>query len=624
MAVCAILMLATLAVYAQTFRHGYVSYDDDQYFYENPMVRAGLSAKSMAWAFTTFYFANWHPLTWLSYLVDYQWFGLNAGAQHAVNVAFHFGTAILLYLTLQRMTGCSWRSAVVAGIFTLHPLHVESVAWISERKDVLCAFFEMLSLLLYARYVKVRGWWKWWNYAAMILAFTLSLLAKPMAVTFPFVLLLLDYWPLRRLESGSGLRSLGSLIFEKSPLFAMSAITSWLTFLAQRKGGAVESIANIPFAMRGANAAVGYVRYIGKAFWPADLAVLYPFERPFAIVVLGAALIVVGITVIATRQVGRRPYLLVGWLWFLGMLVPVIGLVQVGLQSIADRYTYVPLIGLSIAVVWAVAEVLPSSARTVTAAVAILVLFAFGAAAFVQAGYWKDSETLYTHTLAVTAGNSTIQNNLGAVFQHQGRIAEAADYFRQAIASDPGNAAEAHYNLGLILASEGNRRQAIEEYRQALAIRRDYVDAHVNLGHELLATGQLDEAVAELRHTLQLKADSATGHADLGMAFAKRDDFSGAVPHLQEALRLEPANAEWGNNLCFALERLNRLDEAITACTAALKLRPDFLNTRVLLGKALAAKGQTAEANSEFLRVLTTDPNHAGARAAKAALEHRK
>ncbi|MGP8244023.1 MAG: tetratricopeptide repeat protein [Bryobacteraceae bacterium] len=621
-AVCLLLALATVAVYAQTFRYGYVYYDDDRYVYENPMILAGLSAKGIAWAFTTFYFANWHPLTWLSYLADYQFFGLNAGAEHAVNVAFHAAAAVLLFLALLRMTRRKWRCALVAAIFALHPLHVESVAWIAERKDVLSTFFQMLTLLLYARYVERP---KPAGYAGVALAYALSLLAKPMAVTLPFVLLLLDLWPLGRIDLASVGRSLKRPIWEKMPLFAMSAAASVLTFLAQRSGGAMVSIAALPFTERLANAVVSYLRYAGKAFWPVNLAVLYPFQNPSPEAVAMAVVVLIAVTLWAAVEVRPRPYLLVGWLWYVGMLVPVVGLVQVGVQSMADRYTYVPLVGLSMAVVWALGDAVERRPylRQAAAAVAVLAVAALAAVAYRQAGYWESSETLFRHTLAVTRRNTIMEGNLGLVLQHEGRRDEAAALFRQTLAYDPDNAG-AQTNLGAILADEGKPAEAIALYRGALAADPTYVNAHINLAHELVRVGQFDSAYTEATEALRLKPDSAPAQEDIGVLLAARGKFEEARLHLEESVRLAPGNAEAQSDLCFVLWHVARLNEAAAACNAALRLKPDYLDAQFNLGNVLAAQGLTTAAAAEFSRVLAANPNHAAARAALDELQRRR
>jgi len=613
---CLLIGSAILAVYSQTFDYGFVSLDDDSYVYDNPMIRTGLS-HGLIWAFTTFHSSNWHPLTWISFMADWDLFGLNASAEHAVNVFFHLGAAVLLFLALVSMTRQNWRSAFVAGIFALHPMHVESVAWIAERKDVLSAFFLMLTLLFYARYVRNPNPRR---YVAMVLAFALSLLAKPMAVTLPFVLVLLDLWPLRRFEFRSGQLSLKRLLWEKAPLFAMSIASSVVTYLAQ--GTSVMPLARLPVSERVENAVFAYSSYIGKAFWPAGLAVLYPIHKPAALGVFAAALTLSGVTVSAVLGCRRRPYVLVGWLWFLGVLVPVIGLVQVGVQSMADRYSYIPFVGLSIVLVWTIGDIchgrliLERTAITV----GILALVVLAAEAYQQAKYWKTSTSLYQHALAVTYGNSRIQSNLGVIFESEGREEEAVSLFRQAIETAPDYAAALN-NLGAILARRGKLDEAIGLHRRAVAADPTNAAAHDNLGNELAQSGQLDEGVAQLSQALRLDPDSARAEAEIGAVLGLKGNLEEASQHLQQAVRLEPNNIEAERNLCVCFAALNHPDQAIIACNATLKIRPDLVDIRFLLGSSLAAKGQAAAAKIEFSRVLAANPNHTGARTALARLQ---
>ena len=552
--ICVLLALAILAIYAQTATYGYVAYDDDQYVYKNPWVQAGLTAYNIGWAFTTFFYSNWHPLTWISYMLDFSLFGSNPGAQHLVNVALHLASTLLLFFALTRMTRQPWRCAVVAAIFAVHPLHVESVAWISERKDVLSTFFEMLTLLLYVRYTAKPGTR---SYLAVAAAFALSLLAKPMAVTFPFVLLLLDYWPLRRLDWPLKASALRPLFMEKVPLLAMAAVASVLTFLAQRGYGAVVSLNRFPLPARAANAAIAYVSYMVKTVWPADLAVLYPARGPEFGSAVTALLILAALTWAALRWVKPRPYLAVGWFWYLGMLVPVIGLVQVGTQAMADRYTYVPMVGLSIAIVWTVAGLVEHrpALRIAAAAATILALVVLAVASYRQATYWKSSRTLFEHTLAVTTDNSIIQNN-----------------------------------LGVIMAGEGNTVEAIKLYRKALATAPEYAEAHANLGHQLLNSGQLDQAQSSLIKALDLSPNSPLAQADMGLLLAARGEFEGARRHLERSLTLAPGDADNESNLCFVFTHLGRPDEAIAHCNTALRINPGLANAQFNLSNALAAK----------------------------------
>ena len=552
--ICLTLALVTIAVYAQTATHGYVAYDDDQYVYSNPRVKAGLTASNVAWAFTTFFYANWHPLTWISYMLDSSLFGPSPGAQHLVNLALHLASTLLLFLALLRMTRQPWRCAIVAAIFALHPLHVESVAWISERKDVLSTFFEMITLLLYVRYTAKPDTRK---YVAFAAAFGLSLLAKPMAVTFPFVLLLLDYWPLRRLDWPLKAAAVWRLFLEKAPLLLMATVTAVLTFMAQQSYGAMASLARLPFPARAANALVAYVAYIWKAIWPTDLAVLYPIREPVAGRAITAFILLSAITVAAWRWVEQRPYLAVGWAWYLGMLVPVIGLVQVGAQTMADRYTYVPMVGLSIMLVWTAASLLEDrpALRRAAAVGTVSVLALLAGVAYRQVTYWKNSRTLFEHTLAVTRNNYIIQNN-----------------------------------LGVIVAGEGNSAEAVALYRASLATQPDYAEPYANLGHELLKSGQFDQAQSSLRKALDLNPNLVNAQADLGLVLAARGDFEEARRHLERSLALAPGDAENESNLCYVLTHLALADDAIAHCNAALRISPDLGSARFNLENALAAQ----------------------------------
>jgi tetratricopeptide (TPR) repeat protein len=549
-----LLTLATLAIYAQTATHGYVAYDDDQYVYQNHWVKAGLTAANVAWAFITFFYANWHPLTWISYMLEFSLFGENPGAQHLVNAALHLASALLLFFALARMTRQPWRGALVAAIFAVHPLHVESVAWISERKDVLSTFFEMLALLLYVRYVAKPGVK---SYLPVAAAFALSLLAKPMTVTFPFVLMLLDYWPLRRIEWPLRFGPIRRLFAEKTPLLAMAAAASVLTFMAQRGFGAMVSLTREPLPERIANAPVAYVDYMGRTFWPVDLAVLYPARPPAPVAVAIDALILVVLTAVAWRWAKQRPYFAVGWFWYMGMLVPVIGLVQVGVQAMADRYTYVPMVGLSIALIWTIADFVEHRAALRTAAVAgaVLALAALTGAAYRQTAYWKNSRTLFEHTLAVTRDNYIIENN-----------------------------------LGVVLANEGNSAEAVALYRAALATAPDYAAALANLGHEQLKSGQLAEAYANVTKALDLSPDLASAQADLGLLLAAHGDYEDARRHIERSLILAPGDAENESNLCYVLTHLGRPDEAIAHCNTALHISPGMSNAQFNLNNALAAQ----------------------------------
>ena len=545
------LALSTIIVYAQTAHYGFIAYDDDQYVYENAIVKLGVTGTSLVWAATTFFYANWHPLTWLSYLVDVQLFGLNAGAFHVVNLLLHTANVILMFLVLFRMTRRPWRAAVVAAVFALHPLHVESVAWISERKDVLSTFLGIIALLLYLRYVDRPTITR---YLFMSFAFALSLMAKPMWVTFPLLLLLLDFWPLRRMQWWPQWPRDRSLFLEKLPLLLLSLGGSVLTFAAQRSFGAVITVERYPLMGRLGNAAIAYLTYIKQAIWPVNLGVLYPSSPPETGAAIVALLVVVGVTAIVLKFARSKPYLFTGWFWYVGMLVPVIGIVQVGVQSRADRYMYVPLVGLTIAIVWGAADWVEdnSSLRRAALAVTGLVLLAFAIGAWRQVRYWKDSQTLFEHTLAVTERNAIMRNN-----------------------------------LGVVLAGAKDAAGAMNQYQQALRINPEYAEAHANLGHELLRAGQFDAAKLQLQEAIRLKPNFAIALADLGLLDAAGGNYEAAIRHLNESLRLSSDNAEAHSNLCYALQHSGQFNEAVTECREALRLKPDYADAKFNLKNAL-------------------------------------
>ena len=549
-AICAALALATIAVYAQTAHFGFVAYDDDQYVYENPIVKTGVTAVNLIWAATTFFYANWHPLTWVSYLIDVQLFGLNAGPFHLVNLVFHIANGILLFLVLLRMTGRIWRSAIVAALFALHPLHVESVAWISERKDVLSTFFGLGALFFYIRYVERPGVKR---YLPVFLLFALSLMSKPMLVTFPILLLLIDVWPLGRMQWPPQLLKHTRLFIEKLPLLALSIVGSILTFAAQRNFGAVVTVERFPLSSRLGNAAIAYLTYFKQSFWPANLAALYPGSPPDSATVAAALFFLAVVTVIVLYLARSKPYLFTGWFWYLGMLVPVIGIIQVGVQSRADRYMYVPLVGLSVAIVWSVADGVARNPAMKQASVAVagLILLLFGVAAWHQVGYWKDSRTLFEHTLAVTGRNAIMRNNLGVV------LAQAKD-----------------------------TTGAMNQYQQALAINSEYPEAHANLGHELLRAGQFDIARTHLQEAIRLKPNLAIALADIGLLDAAGGNYESAIRNLTESLRFSPDSAEAHSNLCFALQHAGRFHEAVEQCREALRLRPGYADAEFNLKNA--------------------------------------
>src|ERR1039458_9752842 len=625
--ICWLLALATLAVFLPVAGQGFVNYDDSDYVTENAHVQSGLKWENVIWAFTTGHASNWHPLTWLSHMLDCQLFGLKAGPQHLVSVGFHIANTLLLFLLLRRMTSALWRSGLVAALFALHPLHVESVAWASERKDVLSAFFFLLTIWAYVRYVEVQspksnvqsqGTRNTLHaprctlhaarfYLLSLSFFALGLMSKPMLVTMPFVLLLIDYWPLRR--SGATRRESQPLaglllLLEKVPFFVLSVASSVITFLVQRKGGAVSTA--LTFGERIANALVSYVRYIGKTFWPKNLSILYPHPGhwpAWQVMVSAGLLLVVSAAVVLMAQ--RRPYLVVGWLWFCGTLIPVIGLIQVGIQSMADRYTYVPLIGLFIMLAWGIDELMPArpwrcSALAIGAA---LLLTACGFLTERQIRFWRDSEALFGHAVKVTRDNYLAYNNLGYYLNNQGRTAEAMENYRQALKINSAYD-DALNNLGYALAGQKKYAEAIPLYEAALRVRPRHAEVHNNLGNALSETGKIDEAIQHYLIALQEKPDHADAHNNLGIALAMKGRLDEAITHFHEAIRCKPNYASAHSNLGNALAVQHKLDEAIKEYQESLRLKPDDAQAHNNLGNALAEQGKVEAANEHYGQAL--------------------
>ena len=499
-AVCLLLVVLTVIVYGRVRYYEFINYDDILYVTENRQVQGGLTVSGIVWAFTTFHASNWHPLTWVSHMVDVELFGLHPGGAHVVNLLFHLADTVLLFLVFVRMTGALWKSAFVAALFAVHPLHVESVAWIAERKDVLSAFFWMLVLWFYVSYVRKPSTS---GYLAVVGLFVLGLMSKPMLVTLPFVLLLLDFWPLGRMKAkGAAV----PLVREKIPLFVLSAVSCGVTLFAQKK--AVLSLEAISASVRMANAAVSYAAYIGKTIWPRDLAVFYPHPgMPGFWRVVIAVLVLAGVTLAAARWCRRRPYLIVGWLWYLGTLVPVIGFVQVGSQAMADRYTYVPLVGLFVMIAWGVGEAAERFRLKLPAALAAAsVTVVLMACTLQQVGYWKDSTSLFDRALKVTLHTDVIHNQLAIALEKQGKYGEAERQYEESLRINPGYA-EAHFNMGNLLAGRGRVEKAEKHYRQAVKSKPDYAEAWYNLGVALLCERKYGESVTCFREALRIRPE---------------------------------------------------------------------------------------------------------------------
>lgn len=591
--VCFLLVAATLVVYIQVINHGFVSFDDSVYVTKNRHVKAGLALESVTWAFTTTYVSNWHPLTWISHMFDYELYGLNPGGHHLTNLLFHIANTLLLFFVFRKMTADVWRSGFIAALFALHPLHVESVAWIAERKDVLSTFFWLLTMWCYIGYTQRP---RVSRYLVMLLFFSLGLLAKPMLVTLPFVLLLLDYWPLGRIrfEHTGGVsqkKIVLGLLGEKLPLFVLAEFSSVATFLAQKQGGAVASLEVISLKARIFNALISYVNYMGKMLWPSELAVFYP--HPVTLSwweVAGAGLLLGAIFFLAIKFIKQRPYFIVGWLWYLGTLVPVIGLVQVGSQSMADRYTYIPLVGLFIIIVWGVPELATRRARKklwlpTLATLSIILLMVV---AWKQVRYWQNSITLFEHTLEVTANNYLAHNALGVALGNS-RLDEAKEHYLKALRINP-DYMEAHNNLGIALEMQGLRDEAISHFLEALRIKPNDMKAHYNLGNILLKQGQIDKAVKHYLKVLFIKADFEGAYNNLGNILLKQGRYDIAVEYYLEALRINPDLAETHNNLGVALFRKGDRAGAVNHFREALRINPDDFDARNNLRKVAGIK----------------------------------
>ncbi len=538
-----LLVLGTLAIYYPAMHHGFTLYDDTDYITQNPMVENGLTWAGVKWAFTTIHASNWHPLTWLSHMADCQFFALDAGMHHFVNVLFHTANTALLFLLLLRLTVSLWPSAFVAALFAWHPMHVESVAWVAERKDVLSTFFGLLALLFYVQWARsINGNQKSniANYLIALLCFALALMAKAMVVTLPFILLLLDYWPLNRM------RNFTRMLLEKIPFFALTVASCVITYLAQHRGGAMASLTQVSLHYRLFNIPMAYVEYLLKLFWPVNLALIYPLPEkisPFA--VAAAVTLLVLITAVAWFARKRSPYGLMGWLWFVGTLVPVIGLVQVGGAAMADRYSYFPSIGIFLAVTLGVSDALARFhiPKPVLATLAVLVLGACLALTHRQVSYWRDDVALFSHAVAVTKDNDSAYLNLGYAYEKIGRKDLAMEDYRAAMKIDP-ERIEAHNNLANLLDDTGRTNEALAEYQEALNLNPKYVAAHNNLGTMYVEMGRFDEAMKQYQESAQLDPNEWHAPYLMGKALLKQGRDEEAIPYFKQAVDIDKNNPQ--------------------------------------------------------------------------------
>ncbi len=666
---------AVLWSFLPALDNAFVNYDDPDYVTGNPHVRQGLTWESVAWAFTSCRAANWHPLTWLSHELDWELYAGAAWGHHFTSMLLHAANTILLFIVLCRLTTLPWRSFAVALLFGLHPLRAESVAWISERKDVLSGLFFMLTLWAYARWAaEVRnprsenrkkaeardpknrqvtaqsasdhlnlGSFKTAEpmpsastatrsdashalalsranpsalprstafYALALGFFVLGLMSKPMLVTLPFVLLLLDFWPLAGLGSEKGKWNLRKLIWEKLPFFAAAAAVSMVTVLVQKHGGAI--VESTSFASRLENAVVSYFRYIGKLFYPLDLAFFYPPVKHWPLLLVGLCafgLALISMAVLLRR--GREPWLLVGWFWFVGMLLPVIGLVPAGEQSMADRYSYLPCIGLLCLIVWGATELVRPGRWRVPVFTALLGCLAVSGALLThrQVAFWRNDEALFAHAFDVTKDNYLAHNNLGSARDKQGRFDEAIAQFEKALAIKP-DYAQGHSNLGAVYVEQDRLDEAIAEFERALKIDPGYAGAHNNLGLALEKKGAPQEALKEYARAVELKPDYADARYNLGVALMRSGRLEEAAREFRETVALQPESADAHNNLGFVLQKMGNLDEAIREYQRVILLRPDYARGYFNLGVALYSKGLVDGAIDAFRKALRLKPDY--------------
>ena len=604
--ICAGLAMAITAVYYQLCSYDFVNYDDNDYVYYNSNIQAGITLKSVKWAFTTGHCANWHPLTWLSLMLDWQLFGLNAGGYHLTNLLFHIVNTLLLFIVLKEMTNAVWQSAFVAALFALHPLHVESVAWVSERKDVLSIFFWILTMWAYLRYVNRP---KIGRYLLIVVFLALGLMSKPMLVTMPFILLLLDYWPLGRLITK---RSLLYRLIEKIPLFILIILSSIITFIMQHKSKAVANIAEFPLRFRISNVFISYMQYIIKMIWPVKLAVFYPYPAQtisiFLIVIYAAALFAVTIIILLYSKNHR--YLGTGWFWYLGTLVPVIGIVQVGGQAMADRYTYITLTGLFIIIAWGLPELFRKEAyrKLILWTSSLIVLLSLAVQANVQQRYWKNTITLCEHALKVTDNNYESHFILADKLKEQGRIDEAIWHLSEAVKIAPKDV-QAYVNYGLALSAKGRLADAASVYKKGLQIAGDNMELHNNLGNVLIRTGKSEDAVKEFEKILKIEPGNIVARINLGIALSESGRRDDAVKEYEKVMNIQPQNSVALDNLCTIFLAQGKADEAVREYRKYLQIKPDDPDVLNSLGIILFQQGKTDEAFKCFTDTLRLDPN---------------
>jgi protein O-mannosyl-transferase len=611
--VCIFLAAITWLVFGQTLRHEFINYDDDQYVFANPHVTRGLGLEGIVWAFTQFYSANWHPLTWISHMLDCQFYGLTPAGHHFTNILIHATTAILLFLVLRQMTGALWRSAFVAAVFAIHPLRVESVAWVAERKDLLCGLFFMLTIGAYERYA--RGTWSAVRYALVLVLFSCGLMSKPMLVSLPFVLLLLDYWPLNRLAipaegKGNSLKLARRLILEKLPLLALSLASCVITLFAQKE--AIQPVSKTSLLMRVGNAVISCVDYLFQMLWPSNLAIFYPWEaaRIKATNLLFSAILLLGISAFVFVM-RRRRYFVTGWLWYLVMLGPAIGILQVGSQARADRYTYLPQIGLFLLITWAVADLCIRwrRRRLFLGTLSAIILVGLTLSARIQASAWKDSEAIWRQALSRTTDNVIAELNLGQALFKLGRTVEAIGHFERVLQIEP-NEAMAHGSLGAALLKMGQTSMALAHLQKSLEIEPKQASVHSSLGVALLETGQAEESLAHLQAALKIDPENGEAHYNLGNTFLQMRRAKEALADYERALQINPDDTEALNNMAWVLATWpDALTRDGNKAVAAAERANTLTNGRspiisATLAAAYAEAGRFADAITNAQRAL--------------------
>jgi tetratricopeptide (TPR) repeat protein len=651
--ICATLAIITIITFWQLKDCGFINYDDSMYVYENAYVQSGLNWDNVKQAFSSELAklsGHWHPVTWLSWMIDYQFFGLNATAYHLVNLFFHVVNTLLLFLLLLRMTKNIWPCAFVAALFAIHPLHVESVAWIAERKDVLSTFFWMLTLGAYSYYVENPGFRR---YFFVLLFFVLGLMAKPMLITLPFVLLLLDYWPLRRFGEinprqkvqTEALKTVTSdqqkkkskkkntvkeileakktdhpeykwsliypLLWEKIPLFVLALLSSIVTYFAAQSAGAVHS-ESIPLFIRIGNAFISYIAYIGKMIWPSNLVVFYPYAKlmiPWQ--VLGSILLLIAITLVVIWRVKKFPYLAVGWLWYIGTLVPVIGIVQAGSQAMADRYTYIPLIGLFIMLAWGVPELLKKwkYGKEMLFAASALSIVCLSVISWKQVGYWQNNFTLYDHALVVNDNSWLAYDNRGVAYYSQGRYKQAIEDFNRAIEIKPRHE-KTYNNRGNAYQTLGGYRQAIDDFNKAIEVKPDFPEAYNNRGNAYLFLGNYKKAIEDMNKAIEIKPDYATAYNSRGNACQALGNYHQAIEDYGRAIENKPRYAEAYYNRGTAYNKLGNYQRAIEDLNRAINLKPDYPEAYVNRGFAYKGLGNYQQAIEDYGSAIQIKPDY--------------